>query len=386
MVNYKKYLYFFFSIILIFKIYYVYFASLEFPNSYSSSEILINYSSGFVRRGLIGELFIFFYKSFNLKPNLFFFIFNLIIYFLLYFLIFILIKKSKRIDPIYLILVLSPVFISYSLYEKEALIRKEIYLFISFLIFIIFLKKNSNLVYSYIAIFILTTFVILVHESNIIFSLFFWIIFFFKFIKRISLKTLILLAFPITLFHIILILLFIINPISSDQIFNMCNYTKSFFSDFKCGGGFFWLSQDLSFSVNEVIHSTKIINTLRYLITNIIIYLPIIYFFILSNNKKNFYILLLALISFPLYFVGLDWGRWININYTMLVFLLLYLRNEGYYFVEVINLRISKIKISLICIYLLGWNVKLLNTDNIGSIPLIRIFFKVLRKIYQLTI
>ena len=153
MSNYKKYLYFFLSIIFFLQIYYLYLASAGFPNSYISSELLISYSSGFIRRGLIGEVFISLFNFFDFQSYLFFFIFNFIVYCILFFLIFLFIHKSKNVDIIYLILFISPIFISYSLYEREALTRKEIYLFISFLAFIIYLRNSQSFTFSYVLLF-----------------------------------------------------------------------------------------------------------------------------------------------------------------------------------------------------------------------------------------
>ena len=382
MSNYKKYLYFFLSIIFFLQIYYLYLASAGFPNSYISSELLISYSSGFIRRGLIGEVFISLFNFFDFQSYLFFFIFNFIVYCILFFLIFLFIHKSKNVDIIYLILFISPIFISYSLYEREALTRKEIYLFISFLAFIIYLRNSQSFTFSYVLLFFLTTFVVLIHELNIIFLPFFLIVFYYKFKNLFNFKKY-LYIFLLILFQLLIILYFIYYPLTSEHIINLCNNTQIYFSDFKCKGAFFWLSQDLNFSINEVVKRTDKINIFRYIIINIITYLPFLYYFILIN-KKNLIFLSLGIISLPLYFVGLDWGRWVNINFTMMVLLFLYLRNNNYFFLEIVDFNVTRNKIFFASIYVFSWNIKILNTDDVGSIPLIRIFLKIIKKTFLL--
>lgn len=382
MSNYKKYLYFFLSIIFFLQIYYLYVASAGFPNSYISSELLINYSSGFIRRGLIGEVFISLYNFFDFQSYLFFFIFNLIVYCVLFLLIFLFIHKSENVDILFFILFISPVFVSYGLYEREALTRKEIYLFISFLVFIIHLRNSQSFIFSYVLLFFLTTFVVLIHELNIVFLPFFLIVFYCKFKNLFDFKKYLYIFFVI-LVQSLIILYFINYSLTSEHIINLCNNTKIYFSDFKCKGAFFWLSQDLNFSINEVAKRTDKINIFRYIIINIITYLPFLYYFILIN-KKNLIFLSLGIISLPLYFVGLDWGRWININFTMMVLLFLYLRNNNYFFLEIVDFKVTRNKIFFASIYVFSWNIKILNSDDLGSIPLIRIFLKIIKKTYLL--
>ena len=46
--------------------------SYDIKNSYSFSELFLNYEGGFVRRGFLGQLFLFLYEYFEISPLLFF--------------------------------------------------------------------------------------------------------------------------------------------------------------------------------------------------------------------------------------------------------------------------------------------------------------------------
>ena len=88
----KKNLYYFAIIISIISIFFfIYIFSLQnIINLWTYSEVHLNYSQGFIRRGFIGEVIIFF-DSFGIKSNIsfstiffFFYIFNALLFFKIY--------------------------------------------------------------------------------------------------------------------------------------------------------------------------------------------------------------------------------------------------------------------------------------------------------------
>ena len=77
------------------------------------------------------------------------------------------------------------------------------------------------------------------------------------------------------------------------------------------------------------------------------------------------------------YFIAQDWGRWINISYSLslLTYLHLYKNNFIKLSNKVINFNIFKKKYILIMIFIIfsfGWSPKTLMTEDIGSIPIYR--------------
>ena len=109
----------------------------------SISEWLINYQGGFTRRGLGGELNIFFAKIFfiPLRDAIFFIqVLNSSIYIiLLYFYV-----KDLRFNVIQIFALFSPLFLLYPLAELEALGRKEVLIFLFFISTLFFQEKNLD--------------------------------------------------------------------------------------------------------------------------------------------------------------------------------------------------------------------------------------------------
>ena len=115
-------------------------------NSWKTGDWLINYESGFIRRGLSGHIFL------NLSAftgvNLLYisFFFQSITYFLIVYLVFSLYFKEKR-DVFWIIFLVSPAFIFFfPFYDLAGGFRKEILGFLAFLILLHGLLLNSNLI------------------------------------------------------------------------------------------------------------------------------------------------------------------------------------------------------------------------------------------------
>jgi len=173
--------YFFFYILFLFVLSSFYLSAVYLGTTNNSmAEWVLNYAGGFVRRGIIGELIsqISVYLKSPLRVS--FLIFQIFIYLIYYILIYWLFSKLKKNFFMYLA-ILSPVFFSFGLYELEALGRKEIVMYIFFLLnFYLFEKfKNINIIYfsSYISLIIL----LLNHESVVFYLLFYLFFFFFFF-------------------------------------------------------------------------------------------------------------------------------------------------------------------------------------------------------------
>ena len=108
------------------------------------SEWLINYQGGFTRRGLLGELIFQFSKIIGITIREAILIFQIITYIVYFFLIFFFLRNINS-SLIIIFAVFSPLFITYPIAEVEVLGRKEIFVFISFLIIaIIFSFKKIN--------------------------------------------------------------------------------------------------------------------------------------------------------------------------------------------------------------------------------------------------
>ena len=117
----------------------------EVGNDSTISEWFINYEGGFTRRGIIGQICFELADFFDLRLRFVIFVFQSITYFVYMFLIYKLIKNlPQNISTI--VAIYSPLFLLYPLAEIEVLARKEIFLFIGFVIFLYVssIEKNKN--------------------------------------------------------------------------------------------------------------------------------------------------------------------------------------------------------------------------------------------------
>jgi hypothetical protein len=133
----------FLVLLLINSIYYINFFVYSF-NEWLVADWLINYSGGFTRRGLSGELIFLISNFFNWDVLDFLFYFFSFFQFLLFFSILILLYK-KKITFWFFLIFASPSFLSFYFFDPSIISRKEILIYISYFAWIIFLAKKRNL-------------------------------------------------------------------------------------------------------------------------------------------------------------------------------------------------------------------------------------------------
>lgn len=148
----------------------------KYFSSYSFGELFINYQSGFIRRGLLGEIFLQINNFFVLDPKFFFgfiFLFLNIVQFILYFKI-LSFNKNKLLLVIYILFF--PSLLLFGIYDHKVYFLKDIFVKISILLhafIIIYLKYyNKNELYIiFLAYLIIPLLVIisLIHEYQIVF-------------------------------------------------------------------------------------------------------------------------------------------------------------------------------------------------------------------------
>ena len=97
-------------------------------NDSTISEWFINYTGGFTKRGLIGQICIWFAENLNFSLRFTILIFQIIILFVYFNLLFLFFKKIK-LNKIMLLSIFSPIFLLYPVAEIEVIARKEIFVF-----------------------------------------------------------------------------------------------------------------------------------------------------------------------------------------------------------------------------------------------------------------
>ena len=201
----------------------------EVGNDSSLSDWLINYSGGFVRRGIIGELSVSISKLFliNLRDSIL--IIQIIVFSSYYLLVF---KFFKNIifERIFVLAILSPIFILYPVAEIEVLGRKELFVFLIFILYLF--SKIENILNQLIFKLILFPLSVLIWEPVIIFFTYVFLIelIIFKIKKTDKKFLLLLLSYSITIFAVFFVYL---NPITEQDYLIMKNFLINDFNE-KC--------------------------------------------------------------------------------------------------------------------------------------------------------
>tara|TARA_B100001063_G_scaffold199334_1_gene192132 strand:- start:1284 stop:2456 length:1173 start_codon:yes stop_codon:yes gene_type:complete len=367
----------------------IFFLSKKFlyPTDWTTSEWLINYQGGFVRRGFVGEFLFYIGNFIDLPLRYLVFVFEIIVYGLFLYFTYSFFNKQK-LHYVLFIIFFSPVFLIYPLAENEILIRKE---FLLFIFFIIYINKliNDKSFYLYLSV---TLPILNLIWDGIIFYLFF---IFFLFLTKKNLNKKECFKFFISFIPYFISLVLIINTKSNPAGFElMCLSIKE-----ECFGAMLALDKSLMWNINYQVSRFDISYLARYVFLIIIIFAP--FFFIKSKNNaslniagfkisKNLYLYtlyILTILSILIFMIiGFDWGRWISIGYVMLTFTIFYLIK-----IDFINIENSSIKsidkyfdnnrkiFYVFCFsYCFTWNMKATMTDDIGSLPYIRIINKLL--------
>ena len=362
------------------------------------NEWIINYYGGFTKRGIIGEISIFFSSllSISLRDTIFYLqVILLGTYF------FCLLNFLREVDcnRTILLSIFTPIFLLYPIAEIEVLARKEIFIFIFFLIYLFIPTEKKIFQNIYKTIFLVLG--ILIWEP-IIFFFPFWITidiirnkfnkldinFFTNFIYYIPAITL---GFYIAL-----------NPMTDANHVIMSDFLKLNFNE-NCYGACALLKSKSSIYDN-IIDTVRLLSLevfVRYFLIIVIGFSPLILLlliFKINSNKYLFFksfdnllfpfLIILSPVLF-LFLMGVDWGRWVNISYFHAIIFFIYLYKNNYITItkdksNLINLSFisKKIFIFLFIIFCFGWAPKTLLTGDVGSFPGYRIPYKVIKMVF----
>lgn len=335
--------------------------------SYQYEDWLINYSNGFVRRGLIGELLIKISQIIN--ANL-----QVILYLFLIFLLFVFYYKSLKIfsnlkhNFATLFLIFSPYYFFFYLTNHTAGVRKEFLLFIFFCYFVSNINidniKNNLWKYS-----LFSPILVLVHEGLFFYLPFFvLIVLFFLTNKKNFYFVIKNLIFTILLSSLIFCFSFLFKG-SMDHVVSICNSLNGYVKE-TCtqGGAINELNYKLTQATMEVYKEHNLISILQWILITFYGFIPIIFLLKNSEFKTKLYlenllklksynfIKIFLLISFvcmlPLFFVAFDWGRWLSIYYHLTVFVIIFLiKNKMLVLKKVKLININKKIIIILFLY-----------------------------------
>ncbi len=365
----------------------------ETGNDSTISEWLINYTGGFTKRGIIGQISIIFSRFFEteLRDTIFYF---QTVMMGSYFVLIYIFLRNFLIERVYLLAIFSPIFLLYPVYEVEVLARKEVFVFIFFLLHLFILINKIQ--YSKFSKLITFTVSVLIWEP-IIFFLPMWI--FIDIItnkKKQDLKFI----FKELVYYLpalMICTIYIFDPLTKAEHSKMASILKEEF------GEICYMSCSLLISKSTLIqqftgnfHAYSFENIFRYIIIVIIGFAPLfilLNFSKIKNNKNiilkytnlslsNIFLMLLSPVII-LFLMGYDWGRWVNISYVMTLLTFLYLYKNKLIVINMIRLKKHKINSLslksysiLFFIYCFTWSQKTVITGDIGSFPLYRALYK----------
>ena len=366
-------------------------------NDSTISEWLINYSGGFTKRGIVGQFSIIFSNLLSLSLRDSILILQISIVGIYYFLIYHYLKNIY-FDRVLLLSVFTPIFLLYPVAEIEVLARKETFLFVLLIIYLMipiekkFFKTSYKLIFFPLAILIWEPIIFLflflialdiIHDKIDVYD------------KKIFKKLIIYLPTIMVAFYVA------INPISFEEHQKMANYLSTQFNEtcyMSCARLITTSTILQNFQHNIPRYSFEVF--LRYFLIILIGFGPL--FILLFNStlkNKNLIIfkhfnnmlypfLIIMSPTIVLFAMGGDWGRWVNILYvfSIITYLSLYKNN----FIEINKTKLKKNLINnlskktfvfVFIIFCFGWNPKTIITGDVASFPGYRVpykFFKII--------
>ena len=391
--NINFYIFIYLTILFFFSVFFLY-QKYDVSNDSTISEWLINYEGGFTKRGLIGQLSIYLSNFFIIKLREGIFILQTLLVGV-YFILIYQFLKNVSYNKVFIFAIFTPIFILYPVAEIEVLARKEIFIFIYFLLYTFIPIQKKNLKFSYK--FFLLPVSILIWEPVIFFILFFLFLDLVENkIKKID--RLFFLQIISYLPSILLALYIALNPISEESHNLMANSLMVNFNE-NC-----YMSCELLKSKSSLYQQFEgnfdkysFVIFLRYILIIIIGFGPL--FILLFNSKlknevlflnkfKNLLFPFLILLSpiIILFAMGYDWGRWVNISYvfSIISFIYIYKYNLITLSEKFLNNKLfvnikKKTFIFIVIFYCFGWNPKTAITGDVASFPGYRIPYKALK-------
>lgn len=355
----QKMLPYFFLIILISTCFAAYIGYYD-HNAFKMGDFLINYQGGFVRRGLLGEVI--YQLGIITGFNVGFLTFLLQCFLYAVFLVFsyLIIKDKDNILP-YLLLVVSPFVFLFQLNDMGGGFRKEIIYFSLFSFFLYLFLNKSAKSYNKIFVFlmILYPFLILTHEIFAVFLPYVFIVNFY--LKSVNYKVSYREIFYSFLLSVPSLIAFVFSLYYKGSI----EIASAIFKSLEgvgyslSGGAIEWLEYPVTHAVrrtlNHIENHDYIFFYIQVVFLCLLAFIPVYKkLFDVFKVKINLLLLIVSLLgTFPLFYVALDWGRFIYIHMVSLFFLSLLSSNK-------IKSKISSyslVMVAILIIYTQSWHI-----------------------------
>lgn len=369
-------------------------------NDSSLSDWLINYSGGFVRRGLVGQIVLEFAYFFSIKLRDAIVIFQIISFVTYYLLVFFLLRKTLT-NRLLILSVFSPVFILFPIAEIEAFGRKEI--FILLIVILYFFSNIRDIKTQLIFKFFIFPISILIWEPAIIFYPYLLLIDLVVFkINKLN-KNLIWLFLSYLVVFLVTIFVYL-NSISSENFDLMRNTLINDFGE-NCYMSCLFVGNQSQNSLMELANANAVIvkplHIIRYTLIVLIGFYPLFNLLQISklNNKELFFLSNYKNLIFPfivvfspaliLYVLMYDWGRIVHISYSFMLLSYIFLLKNNLIKIDqdklsqniFINLS-NKMFFILFIIFCLCWNPKTVMRADIATNSFYKIIYNSSKKIF----
>jgi hypothetical protein len=330
---------------------------------YQYSDWLVNYQGGFVRRGLLGEFFFQIHDllSISLDLVLLFFIF---LFYSFFYINLISIFKKIKINILDLFILFSPFSFFYPAFEQKISGRKDIIFLFSLAVFLKFINKINFYKQKYLIIFFIFL-SSLSHSGFILFSSFFILIFILQNSER-TYRELIFQLIPVFLSTTLCFLLIInFSKLDSVSVSNLCSSIKDYLPN--CSKQDYITTLTWSYEKNSFLAKNLWYRPGYYfftLLTGALFFSFMLYkinTITLFKQKINFkYFFYLTIVStLPIYFIGIDYGRYLHITYLSLLIIIYSFYNKlnfSNFFFQ--NFKIKKfVLILVIFLYGFTWTI-----------------------------
>lgn len=325
------------------------------------SDWLINYQGGFVRRGLPGEIFYQLYKLTSIPLDLIVF-FSVSLLYIFFAINFVKFTSNIKLNLLNLLILFSPLSFIYPVMEQKVSGRKDI-IFIFLVIFLTMILDKLKFEHQKYLIILLVLISAFSHTGFIVFTPIFFLLFivsnhknsFWKILRELII---------ISAFSILILLLILFNTsIDNQSIYKICEAIKDYLP--ACGQDDYietvnW-SLKYAIELNDKLWKKEnyiSFYTLAFIFANA----PLVYAFYKAElNKKYsfrvnpiFIFIFINLITIPIYFVGVDYGRYMHITYLSL--LILYFKAVSTKFL-VVNNELGNIRkpLAVLIVFLFGF-------------------------------
>jgi hypothetical protein len=385
--------------------YVFYFSLKNIVNYWTYSEIHINYSLGFVKRGLLGTIMLYL-ESIGISKNIFFSSIFYLITICNIFLFLNLINKFKKNHLFFFIFFsLNPALLLFSFYDLGGYARTEIFGITICLLHALFAQKfyynkinyQKYFKLSLTIIYPLSLITILIHELNILFLAFHFFTTLIilnknKFREVVNLKYLLIVNL---IFFIFITSLLVTHPFTKEFAQELYDNLQN-----KDGTSFWiWSSIAGTFSErinSEINHMSIPSGTILMYFFIFLFYLVPIFFLLTNTSEKNkFYLIYIFLSALPfalLFFIGRDWGRWIHIIIFTIFCCLIQFKEKKINIPKSCKFKILNYLFLILVVFQFGFtriphccNLVKLNLDVFGGIvPKIQVFYKMLNNDYDI--